>query len=65
MSGDSLNRIEPRPGIEVFTNKGGEISIKQIDVDSDDVVVVHPDDVERLIEMLRLERDQIVRSTTK
>jgi len=54
-------RIEPRPGLEVFHNKGGRISIRQIDwTDAEEViVVVHPDDVPRLIELLNKQLSMI------
>ena len=52
------NRIEPRSGLEVFLNKAGLISIAQVEAntvpaDEPSVVVVHPGDVPRLIEMLK------------
>jgi len=51
----SDRKIEPREGIEVFVNERGTISIKQEYLDDEDtsVVVVHPDDVDRLIEFLK------------
>ena len=53
-------RIEPRPGLEVFLNEGGRISIKQIAWnDEDAMVVVHPDDVPRLIELLKQQLSMI------
>jgi hypothetical protein len=45
-------RIEPRPGLEGFINQGGNISIQQIDRDEEAIVVVHPEDVPKLIELL-------------
>jgi len=51
-------RIEARPGLEIFVNKGGNISIKQIDREGEDLVVVHPDDVPRLIELLRQAQEE-------
>lgn len=52
------NRIEPRSGLEVFVNKRGLISIAQVEAntvpaDEPSIVVVHPEDVPRLIEMLK------------
>ncbi len=54
-------RIDPRPGLEVFTNKNGTITIKQIDEgpDEENMVIVHPDDVPLLVTMLERERNAI------
>ena len=54
-------KIEPRLGLEVYTNELGTISIKQDDplADYEMVVVVHPEDVDRLCSMLRRQRDAI------
>lgn len=47
-------KIQARDGIEVFVNQGGTISIKQDNMlDDEEIVIVHPDDVDRLIEFLR------------
>ena len=62
MSNESSSTINPRPGLEVFENKAGNISISQIggfDEEVNGVVVVHPDDVPRLIEILQKEKDRI------
>jgi hypothetical protein len=58
------SKIEPRPGLIVFANKGGTLSISQDDPmgDDDHVVIVHPDDIEKLCEMLLFERDSLPRS---
>lgn len=51
-----MSRIEPRPGIEVFVNKSGTVSIAQITRDfpnEDPIVTVHADDVPQLIRMLK------------
>ena len=56
-------KIDPRPGLEVFENEAGTISIRQIDsgfYEDDPLVVVHPSDVPRLIEMLEIEQARIV-----
>jgi hypothetical protein len=54
-------RIEPRPGLEVFPNEGGTISIKQIGALAGDeqIVVVHPEDVPKLVAMLERECELI------
>lgn len=51
-------RIDPRPGLEVFVNQSGSITIAQIEIDraEQNLVIVHPDDVPRLIEMLQIAR---------
>jgi SOS-response transcriptional repressor LexA len=61
MPDSNVHKIEPRPGLEVFTNQGGLITLKQEDPlgDDDHIVVVHPDDVDRLVEFLYHERDRI------
>ena len=58
------SKIDPRPGLNVFVNENNTISIVQEDRlgNDDSIVVVHPDDVEKLCEMLRYERDSIPRS---
>jgi hypothetical protein len=51
-----MSRIAPRPGLEVFVNKSGTVSISQITEtfpNEDPIVTVHPDDVPRLIRMLK------------
>jgi hypothetical protein len=51
-----MTRIEPRPGLEVFVNKSGTVSISQITdtfPNEDPIVTVHPDDVPQLIRMLK------------
>lgn len=48
------NKIPSRPGLEVFVNEGGTISIKQEEHDEDSIVVVHPGDVDRLVELLQV-----------
>jgi hypothetical protein len=52
-------KIASRPGLEVYTNQEGTISISQDDPlgNDDRLVVVHPDDVDRLCEMLTSQRD--------
>lgn len=51
-------RLEPRPGLEVFVNQSGSITIAQIEHPQEkNLVVVHPDDVPRLIEMLQTARE--------
>ena len=57
-----MPKIPPRPGLEVFVNEGGTVSIKQIEsgypIDDESIVIVHPDDVPRLIKMLEEARDE-------
>lgn len=51
-----MNRIEPHPGLEVFVNQNGSLTIAQITEcphPNDPIVVVHPDDVPRLMRMLK------------
>lgn len=57
-------KIDPRPGLEVFANKGGLISISQDGQygEEDQIVAVHPDDVDRLCKMLEFVRDEISRN---
>jgi len=50
-------KLDTRYGIEVFWNESGSISMQQLDTDDDGVVVVHPDDVDRLIDILKRTRD--------
>jgi hypothetical protein len=46
--------IPPRPGLEVFVDKNGTITIRQNELvpSLEPTVVVHPDDVPALITML-------------
>jgi hypothetical protein len=51
-----MSRIEPHPGLDVFVNQNGGITIAQITEcphPDDPIVAVHPDDVPRLIRMLK------------
>ena len=52
--------IPMRDGIEVFVNKGGLISLKQLseDPNSDVIVAVEPDDVPKLIRFLEAARQE-------
>ena len=52
-------KIDTRDGLEVFLNDAGTISIKQDAAYEDpSLVVVHPDDVDRLIGFLQAARDE-------
>jgi hypothetical protein len=48
--------IAPRPGLEIFVNRSGTISIAEIDHSippkERSIVTVHPDDVPKVIQML-------------
>lgn len=51
-----MGKIPARPGLDVFANKSGLISIQQIDDPTDPepaIVVVHPSDVDLLIQHLQ------------
>jgi hypothetical protein len=50
-------KLETRFGIEVSWKSGDTISIRQLDVEDDYVVAVHPEDVDRLIYILKRTRD--------
>lgn len=53
--------IHPRPGVEVYVNEGGTISIKQLPVseaDGEQIVAVHPDDLDELITILKAAADE-------
>lgn len=55
-----MGRIPSRPGLDVFANKTGMISIEQIDSGDPDrtIVVVHPGDVDLLIRHLQDARER-------
>lgn len=51
-----MSRIEPHPGLDVYVNQNGSITIAQITENphpDDPIVVVHPDDVPRLMRALK------------
>lgn len=52
--------IPARDAIQVFTSESGNVVIRQPTYPGDDdVVIVHPDDVPRLVRMLRLARQAL------
>jgi hypothetical protein len=55
-----MGTIPPRPGLKVFVNRSNLISIEQIDADDPEapIVVVYPDDVDRLISLLQNARQE-------
>ncbi len=51
-----MSRIEPHPGLDVYVNQNGSITIAQVTEcphPDDPIVAVHPDDVPRLISALK------------
>jgi hypothetical protein len=47
-------KVEPRDGFEVYISKANNICIKQVNLlDGETVIIIHPDDVTKLIEFLQ------------
>jgi hypothetical protein len=51
--------IKPKEGLEIFVNKGGTITIKQISaLDEEMLIVVQPEDVDQVCQFLQDAREE-------